>query len=624
MNSPVTFAQGHRAPDADAERVSSWVSIPHIAGFIVLWALTQVMAALVWYPDVLAGGQVDTDGYMRLVRVRELLAGGSWFDPVIARSNWPFGEIMHWTRPLDILIAALAFILKPVMSDAGALAAAGAVISALCHAAVCVAGVWAVHPIVRGAERFFAMPAVLAQTSVMAYGGLGRADHHMLILLLFTLALGSWIRVLLRPDDRRAALMAGAWTGVGMWVGPETLLPLAILFLSGTVAWIAAGDRYRPANLRLCGGLVATLIIALLVERPPSGWMAAEFDRVSIAHLHVSVIAATFWLVARRVRLPSTPPGRARAARSLLALAGAVLAGVILLLLHPLFFRGPWVGVDPLVIGVWLSRVTELQPAWPAGPEAAGRFVSMLGAALLLLPILAVWFRREQQPERQLVWLLLLISLLVYIPLAFAQQRFAPYAGIIASIAGIELLRRGFLLLGGLSGFALSGLRVSVILSVLLWPIVAGEALNAAQRPALAPQPDRLGACNLTDAARRLNDAPFDQPQTIAAFIDFGPELLYRTPHRVLAGPYHRNRDGILAAHALLTSRDASTALDIARTREIDLILLCPARDAEYFRGSDATSLYATLLRGEAPSWIEELPFESDGFRLFAVQTDGR
>jgi hypothetical protein len=612
-------AARHTVPAAGADD-SSWLSTPHLIGFLLLWAVTQLGAALVWYPDVLGGGQVDTDGYMRLVRVRELLAGGAWFDPVIARSNAPFGEVMHWTRPLDFLIAVIALLLRPFMSGAAALAVSGAVISALCHAAVCVAAVWVVHPIVRGPERFLAMPAVLAQTSVMAYGGLGRADHHMLIFLLFTLALGSWIRALLQPADRRSAIMAGVWSGIGIWVGPETLLPLAVLLLSGAVAWIACGDRYGRANLSLCIGLAAAIALALVIERPPRGWMSVEFDRISVAHLHVALLALAFWSVARSARLDHTRSGDARARRIAIALVGATVAAAILLLLHPQFFRGPWVDVDSAVIGVWLARVTELQPAWPRTRGDVGRFISMLGAAIAFVPIVAVWLRREQRADMRLVWLLLLVSLLIYVPLAAAQQRFSPYAGIIATIASIELLRRGSVLLARFSGIALSVTRVTLIIGVLLWPVIAGETVSAAVgRPAVAATTDGGETCDLTDAARRLTRA-FGEPQTIAAFIDFGPEILYRTPHLVLAGPYHRNRDGILAAHALLASPDDAAALEIVHDRGVDLILLCPSRDAGYFGGTESGSLYARMLRGESPPWMEEVPFTAAGFRLFAVQ----
>ena len=53
---------------------------------------------------VLDGRLVGPDGYMRLLRVIELAQGGAWDDPISERSNAPYGEVLHWTRPLDVIL----------------------------------------------------------------------------------------------------------------------------------------------------------------------------------------------------------------------------------------------------------------------------------------------------------------------------------------------------------------------------------------------------------------------------------------------------------------------------------------------------------------------------------------
>jgi len=50
------------------------------------------------------GDLADSDCYMRLVRVRQLWTTGRWYDSTIPRSNVPYGEELHWTRPLDLLL----------------------------------------------------------------------------------------------------------------------------------------------------------------------------------------------------------------------------------------------------------------------------------------------------------------------------------------------------------------------------------------------------------------------------------------------------------------------------------------------------------------------------------------
>jgi hypothetical protein len=601
---------------------SSFLSLPHLLGFLILWLVTQAVAAMVIHPAALAGSQVDADGYLRLVRVELLHDTRAWFDGTIPRSNWPFGEDHHWTRPLDVLLLVLAAPLFPFMETGRALAWAGALVSPLVHLALCVSAVWIVRPLVPGPARFLAMPAMLLQMGLLAYGGAGRADHHALIFLLFALALGFWIRVLVEPGRRDAAFGAGMLAAMGIWVSPESLLPLALLFASGGLAWVLEGRSYVAPNLRLCVGLLVALGVAILLELPPSRWLDAAFDKVSVAHLTMGGLALAFWAMAGRA---GGRPGH----RLGIAAVGAVISAGLLRLVHPRFFQGPWVDVDPEVIELWLRYVSELQPLFPRQLDDVGTFLIHLGAAAFLVPTLVHWIRREPDRGRRLVWIYLLLSMAVYVPLAAYQVRFSGYAGTIFAVGMVVLVDR---LLGRADAVGSPGrrrlLRVGGMAMVLLGPAMAG--LGVGGLLALGgDEDDPAPRCSLTPMARVLGDPEGlgAAPRTIAAFIDYGPELLYRTPHRVLAGPYHRNAQGILGAYRLLTAPDDAEALALAREREVDWILLCPAVDQAYFGRGGEDGLYTRLLDGRGPDWIRprELPPEApQGFLLFEVDREPR
>lgn len=601
------------------------LSIPHLLAFAVLWALVQLVFLLVLNPEVLRGAQIDTDGYMRLVRVRLLLEHGAWFDGSIPRSNWPFGEVMHWTRPLDVLIVMISLPFQPFMSSDAAVAVAGALSSALCHFAACVGTAWLVRPLVAGRERFLAMAAMLLQPGPLGYGTAGRADHHALIFLLFLLALAAWIRVL--TDERRArpAILAGVLSGVGIWVSPETMLPLALLFLSGGLVWLIDGDGILPANRRFCAGLAAAVAAAIVLERPPAEWFEPDFDRISVVHLTMSLLALAFWWVVSLRRHPRP------ASRLLLALIGAVAAVGALTLIHPGFARGPLAGVDPEVISVWLSHVHELQPLWPRRPWEWGRLVNHLGPALLVIPAAVWWLRRGWTDRRRNVWLLLLSSALVYVPLAAAQRRFSAFGGAIFAILIVELLRR-WLARPGNPEASLAGRLASAlfVLGLLMGFRVVGAAIilvtpGPAETTPSAQVTELPRSCNLSALTRILADPAGlgATPKTIAAYMDFGPEILYRTPHRVLATPYHRNYRGILGAYRILTSTTPDHARQLASAAEVDLILLCPPADRPYFGRSGESSLYQRLLGGTAPEWLVPVALPEGAppqFKLFDVQ----
>lgn len=69
-------------------------------------ALMLVMHALRGFPT-LADSKGDNDSVMRLVQVRDLLAGQGWFDLTQYRMGLEGGFEMHWSRLVDLPIALL-------------------------------------------------------------------------------------------------------------------------------------------------------------------------------------------------------------------------------------------------------------------------------------------------------------------------------------------------------------------------------------------------------------------------------------------------------------------------------------------------------------------------------------
>ena len=65
-------------------------------------------------------GLGDTDDNMRIMQVRALLHGQGWFDLRQYRMNPPYGANIHWSRLVDLPIAGLILLLRPVLGGAGA------------------------------------------------------------------------------------------------------------------------------------------------------------------------------------------------------------------------------------------------------------------------------------------------------------------------------------------------------------------------------------------------------------------------------------------------------------------------------------------------------------------------
>src|SRR3546814_11260315 len=95
-----------------------------------------------------------------------------------------------------------------------------------------------------------------------------------------------------------------------------------------------------------------------------------------------------------------------------------------------------------------------------------------------------------------------------------------------------------------------------------------------------------LADCKVREVASYLDsDAGWgSQPQTVLAFMDVGPELLYRTRHRVIGTPYHRNGDGIFDGYRILATTDFDAARAAVDERRIDLVLLSRSPAERAFR----------------------------------------
>src|SRR3546814_13508513 len=104
-------------------------------------------------------------------------------------------------------------------------------------------------------------------------------------------------------------------------------------------------------------------------------------------------------------------------------------------------------------------------------------------------------------------------------------------------------------------------LRGSFIGIMLMGPILVGSTLMTDEAVASDAAGQPLDGCEVRDVAGYLETDPqWRSPQTVLAFMDIGPELLYRTRHPVIATPYHRNGTGLSHGHPLLPPPDLPPA----------------------------------------------------------------
>jgi hypothetical protein len=614
-------------------------------GCLVLGQLLLVTTGII---PVLDGILVDPDGYMRLNRVLALHDGGSWFDSRYWRINPPEGHVQHWTRPLDAMLLAGAWLLEPVVGFRHGLHLWGVLFSPVCLALSVLALAWAIEPVLDRDSRMFACLAYLMQPTIMAYSSVGRPDHHSLLLLLFVTLLGLTFRLLIDPLDRRSARLAGAIAALSLWISLESLTFVGCSMAVLGLYWLLGDGGLARQNRDYMATLTITLAVALLIERGPVQPFAIENDRLSILHVTLFALITLFWLLAARTghsesiwservaRIlvhrrqpfarydPPRPRSAGIAGRAVFAGTAVASVGLAMLMLFPELARGPLGEVDPLYNEVRLQRIVEIQPLVSLKRLAAGRLgeianrlIQVIGIAFVAVPFLVALLRRPKLPGHR-IWIGFALALAMFLPLAAYQVRWSSYAQVLlvppysAFIAWV-LLR----VVEHLPPSRLQLVRPLIIVAALFWPIGLAQ---------LVPQQEIVTAteaCPIDRASPMLDR--LGRSGTILALADYGPELLYRTQHQVLSIPNHRPQPGFNAGYRALTTTDLQAARAELARHGVDWILLCPSivERSHFTEGREGeATLYRRLLDGTEPPWLRPVALGEelrDSMLLFAL-----
>jgi hypothetical protein len=538
----------------------------------------------------------DTDDAMRLVTVRDLLAGQNWFDHTQYRLNAPYGAELHWSHLVDAGIGGLILLLRPV---AGALAETIAVIT-WPLLLLLPAMVLSAQLAFRLAGRAAILPAVvlmpLAVATMNAFVP-GRIDHDSVqILLLLLMVLGA-VEGLERPAF---GWLAGAAAAVSLAIGIEGLAGVVAAVLAFALMWVIRPAR-GPAMRAFGASFGVGTVLMLALAYPPARWLVPAVDEISI------VYAAFAVGVALVLALLSVLPLAGISAWRRLVLGGGLglVLAVALVVAFPICLGGPYAGLDPWLVHNWLDRISEAKSLW-AGLSSFDAL--SVGAALpvaLALAVTGVVIVRGPRAERD-GWLVLAIFLGLAGVVMCVEIRGATLAeALIGAPAAMFILkaRAHYLARSRLAGalgmiagwFGFAGLPVSVVAILLAMPFSASSAATSAQG---------AEACLMPQAFAPLAAMP---KARVMSLIDLGSHILLHTEDSVVAAPYHRDQQGLLDAFHFFDGPIAA-GRDILARRGVGLVVVCRGMPELTSPPSAAPDSFVKLFAANRlPDWLEEV-----------------
>ncbi len=597
----------------ESSKLAALAPLAAIVGAAVAFSLAREATSLseVWSTGVF----YDSDDAMRMVQVRDLMAGQGWFDMVVHRLDPPQGLLSHWSRIVDVPLVALIKSLGLFLPDVLAERAARIVFPTLLLAGLYGACAYA--------ARLFAGPryaaaGVLAAAccGVAAWQFVpGRIDHHAPQILLLVCGLATLAHSLDPAHARRAA-----WTGLAIalsiGISIENLAFIVVMAATPFVAFAVQGERAREQLAAFALGLGLAMPMVFFATIPSARWLDPARDAFSIVHLTAGLAGAAACLALSRLRLERLSSRLAAG-----GVAGA-LALSLVLYLFPNALHDPIEGIDPVLRTFWLNHLQETEPFFSHFRH------DPLDGTCWLVPLLfgldgALLAAARSRSVVRGRWLLLAAAITAGALAASWQIRVisstAPLAalgsiGLVAALA--ERLERSNPIFAGPLGLLVLVLATSRLgLAVILSPWTPSPApAQATAAPAAATSAKR---CETSASFAPLAALP---PGLVLAPIDVGPDLLAHTPHTIVAAPYHRNNVGNLLALDVFTA-SPEKAREIVRASGARWIFICIAGDSSLnaFTRRAPDGLAAHLEKNETPGWLAQVPLSDTPFRAFEV-----
>jgi uncharacterized membrane protein YhaH (DUF805 family) len=547
----------------------------------------------------------DTDDNMRMMQVRALLEGQGWYDLRQYRMNPPDGANIHWSRLVDLPIAAIKMLLTPLMGGRGAEKVAVTLAPLLPLGVLMAALTVTVRRLIAPTSFAVALALVFCAPSLRGMFVPLRIDHHGWQLAM----LAVMVAALTDPKRARGGAILGIATATSLTIGLEMLPYLAIGGAAAVLMWIRDSGEARRLftyGASLAGGCAFSWLVFTSNDNS-----LPMCDVLSPVWLSAMVLAGALC-----VALAAWSPGKPLA-RFAAAAAGGVALAAAFAGMWPHCLTGRLEQTPPELEELWLNRVREAMPLYRHGWKTTA-ITATLPVIGLVGYLLTMW-RERRNPARLIPWAALFLLAAAAASLLLWQSRAGPAAQLLA-IPGATVL--AWLLVGWFMRRTTVLVRILGAAGAIL--VVSGTGTVYLTR--YVPDPPGPSRAHVHTANMRCPTMPALRPialqpkGNVLTFVDLGPRLITVTHHNAIVGPYHRNARQII--DVMRTWRGTpENALETVRRYRIDYVLICPnLSESTTYRVEAPDGFYVQLANGRVPGWLAPVTLPADSpYRMWRV-----
>lgn len=601
------------------------VRFPAVLG---IWLLVIMILLVISTPSIMAMRFPDPDDLLRLLQVRDWLAGQDWYDVRQYRMNAPEGAPMHWSRLVDIPLAIVITILTPLLGSS--LAEIGALIIVPVITLLCVMCLIAklTHVVGEGASgreaAYLACFLLVMVVPVVHQLRPMRIDHHGWQIVLGLTALSGMITINAEHAKRGAVICGGA---LALWLSISMEgLPMAAAFMAMyALLWLCNNDNRQLLVLAMAS-LTSVSALSFLLTRALSHDAWIQYcDAISPVHIGVFALGTALLALLARLNPLSRP--------ALIAGFGFTGSAALALLYGgaPQCTNGAFADLDPLVRTIWHSRVNEGLPLWQ---QTLGKIVQDLVVPMIALCALMIhWLRYNRrssktslltlmdfvQTPKGRIAVLLCCALAVSVMIERAAAISAVFALPIAANMLVHMLNKVRSLGSPLARIAGTlGVFALVVPGLVVAPasaLISTRSQNLQQRHESLRDAEK---CLQFDHMQLIQELP---DGNVMAPLDMGPAVLFASNHKIVASGHHRNDD---AMHDVLSfwTGNSSNGWAIAQSRNIDYVIYCQnVSETLVYSGYAPQGLMAKMRKGETPLWLEPVTlYGAEGLKVWRVK----